>query len=145
MFKASPAISTLKEDKHVSNKGWMETQVPFLNWLLAHPAPEFWQSDGGAHSFSLKTRESLPTLLRNLNLNTVYSLVDSWGWEVKERKQKEVGQIWKEREKMGERERERGNKSRMRRYGERETERWAGILAVTALGGSARHTGTRRC
>ena len=88
----------------------METQVPFLNWLLAHPAPEFWQSDGGAHSFSLKTRESLPTLLQNLNLNTVYSLVDSWGWEVKERKQKEVGQIWKEREKKGERERERERK-----------------------------------
>lgn len=31
--------------------------------------------------------------------------MDSWGWEVKERKKKEVGQIWKEREKMGERER----------------------------------------
>ena len=104
MFKACPAITTLKEDKHMRNKGCMETKVPFLSWLLAHPAPEFWPRDGGAHSFSLRTRESLPTLLRNLNLRIVYPLVDSWGWEVKERKEKEVGQIWKEREKMGERE-----------------------------------------
>ena len=73
-----------------------------------------------AHSLSLRIRESLPTLLRNLNLSMVYPLVDSWGWEVKERKKKEVGQIWKEREKMGER--ERGNRSRMRRCGERERE-----------------------
>ena len=89
MFKACPAITTLKEDKHMRNKGCMETKVPFLSWLLAHPAPEFWPRDGGAHSFSLRTRESLPTLLRNLNLSIVYPLVDSWGWEVKERKEKE--------------------------------------------------------
>ena len=54
---------------------------------------------------SLRIRESLPTLLRNLNLSMVYPLVDSWGWEVKERKKKEVGQIWKESETLGERER----------------------------------------
>lgn len=95
----------------------METQVPFLNWLLAHPAPELWQSDGGAHSFSLKTRESLPTL------NTVYSLADSWGWEVKERKKEEVGQIWKERENGRERERKQEQDEEVWGEGERETSR----------------------
>ena len=68
----------------------------------------------------MRTRQSLPTLLLNLNLRIIYLLVDSCGRKVKGKREKKLARFGKRERK---RERERGNRSSgRRRCRERERE-----------------------
>lgn len=67
------------------------------------------------HGFSLRMRQSLYTLLPNLNFRIVYLLVDSWRNKVKEKRKKKLVRSGKRKSRKG----ERGRRCRRRR-GQRE-------------------------
>lgn len=92
----------------------MEIKVSFWHYLLAHPCSEFQKSFGGAHGFSLRTKQRLHSpLLLNFNLRIIYLLGDSQEKKVKQEKEK-VAQVWKEGREGKKRKRERKRKKQQR-------------------------------